>query len=89
MATTATPKPVSRRVLLRMPIHVGTFLDLMCRLSGRRKRQVVDMIWAEGMRSVFGITPDELSICRMSIPPRTHVLTDDLRELTELVCGER
>ena len=89
MATTAPSAPrVDRRVLVRVPMHVGAFIDIICRLSGRKKKAIVDLIWAEGMRTVFGLTPDELERCRFAVPARPRVTTKDLRALTEQICGE-
>jgi hypothetical protein len=88
VSTARATRRADRRMLMHMPVHVGTFLDLVCKYTGRRKRVLMDQVWAAGMRAVFGISPEELAASPLTIP--IDVRTDpqrDLKELTNLLCG--
>lgn len=79
----------TRRVMIRVPVHVGTFLDLVCKYSGTRKGTMVNRVWAAGIREVFGITVEQLEECALTVP-RDHRTQPhaSLKELTRLLCGE-
>jgi hypothetical protein len=80
---------LDRRVAIRVPVNMGTFLDLICKLSRTRKARLWEQVLAAGMREVFGITPEELDDCSFTVPADlTGLDTDDLKELTNLLCGE-
>lgn len=95
MAMTARERPgdaqrLDRRVMCRVPVHVGTFLDLICKYSGVTKKSMITDVWAAGFRELFGVTPDELEKASFSIPPTTHTQRNaDLKELTQILCGGR
>lgn len=91
MATTTVTEGgrVDRRIMVRVPISVGTFMDLICKYSGTAKGTMVKRVWAAGMAEVFGLTPAQVMECALTIPRDHHVHpSTDLKELARLLCGE-
>lgn len=87
-SATRRPRKIDRRMQMHVSVHVGTFLDLVCKYTGARKSQMIQRIWSAGMKSIFGVTPDHLEIARLSIPPDQMIDPErDLKELTKLICG--
>jgi hypothetical protein len=89
MAMNARPRSeTSRRVAIYVPVHVGTFLDLVCKYGLLRKGALVDQVWATGIEVLFGLTQDEIGQRPLTIPSDIYQEEDvDLRTLAELLCG--
>lgn len=77
-----------RRVLVHVPVEVGTLLDLVRTYSMKSKKQTNQDIWAAGMEAVLGITPDEVVEAGISYPPRGAAVPRDLKAIVKLLCGE-
>lgn len=83
-------KAPHRRVSFYLPVHVGTFLDLICKYGLKRKSALVEEVWSAGMLEVFGMTPEEILECSLRIPAVVSGAEDlELCELAALLCGTK
>lgn len=80
-------KGPDRRVSVYVPMHIGIFLDLVCKYGLRRKGALVDDIWAAGIYEVFGMTLEEITQSSLRIPPGVGDGTIELEKLAVLLCG--
>lgn len=79
----------SKTILILVPFHTAAFLDLLCRYVDGPKQDMYERIWSAGIEAVFGITEEELTECQPGlIPPDIEPPREDLRKLTDLICGE-
>lgn len=84
MADETISEKVERRVLVRVPVAVGTLLDLVCKYAGRQKRSMVSEIWEAGIQQVYGVSSKEVMASRIIIPDNLTVRRGiDLPKLVE------
>lgn len=77
-----------RRTIVSMSFHTGMFIDAVSRYTGKKKADIYQMIWQQGVAALFDIEEQDLERCALaSIPPDTPI-PQDLKALTNLICGE-
>jgi hypothetical protein len=78
----------TRRIVVRVPVGVGSVLDAVAHYSLRRKGELISEIWNAGMQAVLGRSADEMVESGMNILPRGSAVPREPRAIVELLCGD-
>lgn len=65
-----TRNSAERRVLMFVPMEVGYFFDIVCKVTGQRKKALVHRVLVAGMQALFGLGPVDLKGVRLNIPTK-------------------